>query len=133
MSGAIDFLAPAKHILLVASNPSVSEQTGWPMPFSVLTQGPDTFTTDVGGNAPTCLDGAATTVLSGPYVDMADVSDLVALHHTMEHCTRCSEMIGPVVHGPPVSSRVIDELTRRSRPLSPWLSTEPSFRDFTHP
>lgn len=33
MSGAIDVLGPAKRILLVASNPSVSEQTGWPIGF----------------------------------------------------------------------------------------------------
>ncbi len=33
MSGAIDVQAPTKHILLVASNPSVSEQTGWPIGF----------------------------------------------------------------------------------------------------
>jgi putative intracellular protease/amidase len=33
MSGAIDIQAPAKRILLVASNPSVSEQTGWPIGF----------------------------------------------------------------------------------------------------
>jgi putative intracellular protease/amidase len=33
MSGTIDIQAPAKRILLVASNPSVSEQTGWPIGF----------------------------------------------------------------------------------------------------
>ena len=33
MSGAIDIQGPAKRILLVASNPSVSEQTGWPIGF----------------------------------------------------------------------------------------------------
>lgn len=33
MSGAIDIQAPTKRILLVASNPSVSEQTGWPIGF----------------------------------------------------------------------------------------------------
>jgi hypothetical protein len=35
MSAAIDILSPEKpkHIAIVASNPSVSKQTGWPIGF----------------------------------------------------------------------------------------------------
>ena len=33
MSATIDVLGPPKRILMVASNPSVSEQTGWPIGF----------------------------------------------------------------------------------------------------
>ena len=32
------------------------------------------------------------------------VARLGALHQELEACTRCPEMIGPVVHGPPVKS-----------------------------
>ncbi len=53
--------------------PDGVEQAGWPMPFAQVTSGGSTFVTDVGGNTPSCLDGEVTTVLSGPYVDMADV------------------------------------------------------------
>ncbi|HSM13195.1 MAG TPA: hypothetical protein VLA66_03940, partial [Thermoanaerobaculia bacterium] len=65
--------------------PDGVEQAGWPMPFSFLTFGPDTFTTDIGGNAPTCLDGSATTVLSGPYVDMADVCGAESLSSSADN------------------------------------------------
>ncbi len=33
MSAAVDTLSPTKRVLLIASNPAISEQTGWPIGF----------------------------------------------------------------------------------------------------
>ncbi|MEZ5313984.1 MAG: hypothetical protein R2862_10245 [Thermoanaerobaculia bacterium] len=43
-----------------------------PVPFVNLTVGPDTFTTDAGGNLQACVDGTATTTLTGAYIKISD-------------------------------------------------------------
>jgi hypothetical protein len=53
--------------------PDGTEQAGWPMPYATFSSGPFIFGTDVGGNAPVCIDGSASTRLSGPFVDMIDL------------------------------------------------------------
>lgn len=120
--------------------PDGQEQTGWPMPFSFLTFGPDTFTTDIGGNAPTCLDGSATTVLSGPYVDMADVCGAESLASTANNLDWLSgpapsstDCTTPGVGGPgnTKSSRtgfhelnMLAAMARAQLPSNAWLQSQ---------
>ncbi len=48
------------------------EQAGWPMPFTEVSVGGQTFTTDGGGNLMTCVDGTVSTALQGPFLQMSD-------------------------------------------------------------
>jgi hypothetical protein len=52
--------------------PDGVEQAGWPMPFSDVTNGATTYTTDAGGNLPFCLDGSISSSLSGTFLHMTD-------------------------------------------------------------
>ena len=44
----------------------------YPIPFATVTDGAGTYVTDSGGNVPVCVDGALSTDLVGPYVDLTD-------------------------------------------------------------
>lgn len=49
-----------------------AEQAGWPMPFTNVTVGGETFPTDSGGNLAVCVDGTISTSLEGPFLRMVD-------------------------------------------------------------
>ncbi len=61
------------------SGPEGVEQGGWPMPFSFITNGANTFTTDAGGNLLQCVDGTVTSQLRGPYLQMNDNCGAISL------------------------------------------------------
>jgi hypothetical protein len=52
--------------------PDGVEQAGWPMPFADVVNGPDTRSTDSGGNLNRCVDGSIATHLDGEFVRIAD-------------------------------------------------------------
>lgn len=62
--------------VLPVSNDGVApdgiEQPGWPMPYSDVTVGGQSYFTDGGGNLPACVDGTIETQLKGRYMSMND-------------------------------------------------------------
>jgi hypothetical protein len=62
--------------------PDGTEQPNWPMPFTNVTAGPDTYTADAGGNLPLCIDGTISTALSGPFIRMQDQCGVINLSGT---------------------------------------------------
>jgi trimeric autotransporter adhesin len=58
--------------------PDGVEQPGTPMPFVDVTAGPDTFTTDTGGNVGVCVNGDISTALSGRFIKMTDTCGAAA-------------------------------------------------------
>ncbi len=59
--------------------PDGVEQAGWPLPFTNVTVGSSTITTDQGGNLSVCADGNISSALTGPYLKMADVCGVASL------------------------------------------------------
>ncbi len=59
--------------------PDGVEQPGWPMPFADVTAGGDTVFTDSGGNLLACVEGTATSTLSGRYMHINDSCGAISL------------------------------------------------------
>ncbi len=59
--------------------PDGIEQAGWPMPFADVTAGDDTVFADSGGGVLACVDGTATSTLSGRYLHVNDSCGEISL------------------------------------------------------
>ncbi len=55
-----------------------TEQAGYPMPFTDVTNAGETFSTDAGGNLLACVDGPIETSLSGPFLTMIDTCGAIS-------------------------------------------------------